>query len=146
MQAYSSGNFFNLITGRGIGFLTDVGFYIKLGNNDLRYIPIFHNGYIFLLVKTGIIGLILYLTFLLRVINFANAMKSDHNINMLLTSRMTVGLTIILLITTVPISGLFNKSATIPVILIIGACLSHLYSHKNSILYSTSDNISIKKS
>ncbi|MDA3834317.1 MAG: hypothetical protein PF495_13105, partial [Spirochaetales bacterium] len=140
-QVYSSGNIFNLIAGRGLGYLTDIGFYIKLGDESHRYIPVFHNGYIYLLVKTGIAGLLLYLIFLFRIIRFATAMDSGYGIYATLASRIIVGLIIILILTTVFIAGLFNKSTLTPAIILIGACLSHLCSLKRSRTHSPPNNI-----
>lgn len=55
------------IIGHGFGTLTDIGFEIKLGGVLRTDIPIFHNGYIFLLVKLGVLGVALYLYFVYMV-------------------------------------------------------------------------------
>jgi O-antigen ligase len=123
--AYLSGNVFELLAGRGIGFLTNIGIYIKLGDKYFHSIPVFHNGYVYLLVKTGVIGCGLYLLFLYRIFRFGYTMnKQEAFINV--AAKIIIGLSIILFVTTFFIAGLFNKVSITPVTLILGSCLSYL--------------------
>ncbi|MBU1195110.1 MAG: hypothetical protein KKE62_04600 [Proteobacteria bacterium] len=131
IQAYQAGNVFNIIAGRGIGYLTDIGISIKLGGDQYyRLIPIFHNGYIYLLIKSGLLGLFAYLIFLFRIFTFANSMDQGNDLEISMSARICVGLTIIILATTAIMAGFFNKSSLAPVLLITGACISHLNTHK----------------
>ena len=55
----------NYVSGKGFGSLVDLKFDAPVSNEGLlRYIPILHNGYVLLLYKTGVLGLLLYLVFL----------------------------------------------------------------------------------
>lgn len=56
------------ILGAGFGKLVDMGFSSPVG---LRYIPITHNGYIYILLKTGIVGVISFLLYGLKIIKLA---------------------------------------------------------------------------
>ena len=64
---YRSGTASNHVFGHGFGELTDIGIEMKLGGVVRTDIPIFHNGYIYLLVKLGATGVALYLLFLYEV-------------------------------------------------------------------------------
>ncbi|PQJ80414.1 hypothetical protein [Polaribacter porphyrae] len=53
------------INGKGFGALVDLKFPAPLSKEgNIRYIPILHNGYVYILYKTGILGLLTYLYFL----------------------------------------------------------------------------------
>ena len=56
---YSLGLFF----GKGLGSLVDLGFVAPLGNDKMQYIPKIHNGYVYILFKSGLVGLVFYLLF-----------------------------------------------------------------------------------
>lgn len=54
----------NYFMGKGFGSLIDLGFVAPVNEEGMRYIPHIHNGYIYVLYKTGIFALIIYLIFL----------------------------------------------------------------------------------
>ena len=51
----------SLIFGEGMGSQVDLKQKVRLGDMDLRYISILHNGYMTILLKTGILGVLLLL-------------------------------------------------------------------------------------
>ncbi|RZL34230.1 MAG: hypothetical protein EOP00_31980 [Pedobacter sp.] len=51
----------SLIFGEGIGSQVDLKQKVYLGDMELRYISILHNGYMTVLLKTGLVGLFIYL-------------------------------------------------------------------------------------
>lgn len=56
--------------GEGLGALVDLGLFESLTRDPrdaVRFIPIFHNGYVFVLVKAGLVGIALYLLVLTRL-------------------------------------------------------------------------------
>ena len=57
----------SFIIGKGFGALVDLKFKAPLSSENIRFIPILHNGYSYILFKTGIIGLFLYLIFLISL-------------------------------------------------------------------------------
>jgi len=65
---FFSGSNGQKIFGHGFGELTSVGIDIKLGGTIRNEIPIFHNGYIYILVKLGLVGMFLYIVFLYSII------------------------------------------------------------------------------
>lgn len=51
----------NLLFGEGIGSQVDLKQKVYLGDMQLRFISILHNGYMTVLLKTGLVGLLIYL-------------------------------------------------------------------------------------
>lgn len=51
----------HLFLGEGIGSQVDLKQKVYLGDMELRYISILHNGYMLVILKTGILGLLIYL-------------------------------------------------------------------------------------
>jgi hypothetical protein len=68
LKAYQSGTVFNWFFGHGFEKEVDLQTYIKLAGNDYRKIPILHNGYVFQLLREGLLGLALMLIFLIKVL------------------------------------------------------------------------------
>lgn len=101
--------------GLGAGSLIDLGFYAPLSEDEqgLRYISNLHNGYAFVLYKTGIVGLFLYLAFLLG--NYLVYKKSKYTNPML--ANMLLGIVLFYFSTTLVIAGIYNLSDTIALIL-----------------------------
>lgn len=67
------------VFGNGHGSLVNLKFKAPLSEEGMRYISVLHNGYIFVLYKTGFIGLLLYLFFLVSLYarNYHNQTQSD---------------------------------------------------------------------
>jgi hypothetical protein len=58
IEQYQKGNLGQLVFGQGFGTLVDIEGYYVMENTTL--IPIFHNGYAYILLKTGILGLLCF--------------------------------------------------------------------------------------
>lgn len=54
-----------VIFGRGMGASVPLSFRIGLGGSQISDLPVFHNGYTFLFVKGGVLGLFCYLLFVI---------------------------------------------------------------------------------
>ena len=63
LVTFASGNALQKTFGQGFGSKIDLGIVMVLGDAEYDEIPNLHNGYISLLVKTGISGVVLYLAF-----------------------------------------------------------------------------------
>ena len=59
-----NGSFFEILFGKGMGFRLPLGFEMTLANVEFDSIPILHNGYLYILLKYGVIGLFLWFKFL----------------------------------------------------------------------------------
>jgi hypothetical protein len=124
-QSYLDGSPLNIISGHGFGKLVDLKVNMDLGGEIFRYIPVLHNGYLYLLVKTGVIGFTLYLIFIYQLlisgISYANKNRDRDPFS----GNLLIALVLVLLFTTFVISGMFNKGGLVPIILLIGILLGY---------------------
>jgi hypothetical protein len=118
LQTYSSGSLAELIVGFGSGFLLDLKVLIELGDDSFRYIPILHNGYAYLLLKTGLVGLVCYLLFFYRCL--IRAYRTDD----ILVKNLLYSIVLLLLASTYVIAGLYNKSSLSQITLLLGIFIS----------------------
>ncbi|MEJ1242490.1 hypothetical protein WBG78_30355 [Chryseolinea sp. T2] len=69
-RQFQSEDGLRVLLGR-LGAHVDLQVFLNLGGTEFRYIPLFHNGYIFLLLKSGVVGLMIFCTvFGLIIIRF----------------------------------------------------------------------------
>jgi hypothetical protein len=125
LVSYLNGDLINLAVGQGFGATVDLGFFIPLGPageaNWLRYIPITHNGYLYLLLKYGAVGLLIYMYFVFRLILAVRWGATQQRADMKDTGRLISALGWIFLLTTLVITGVFNISVLDPALIMLGA-------------------------
>jgi hypothetical protein len=102
------------VIGTGFGSLIDLKFKAPLDEKGIRYISETHNGYIYIFYKTGIIGVILLLYFLL------NWYRYIYN-NDLFATTFIGAIGVSFLFTTLTITGIYNPRDVI--IFILGGLL-----------------------
>lgn len=111
-------NSITYVFGCGYGSLVNLKFYAPLTGNPndkgLKYISELHNGFPYILYKTGIIGLLIYLYFIIQL--YKNIYSTQH-INFVFISAIAL----VYLFTTLTITGLYNAKDTM--VLILGALL-----------------------
>ncbi|NMG29256.1 hypothetical protein [Aromatoleum evansii] len=121
---YVDGGVLRWLGGRGFGHFVDLGVYLFLGDGPMRYIPVLHNGMLYVLVKTGALGLILYLVsfgwLFRRGAVAARSVDPDERFAGLIVQ----GAVAVSLLTSWLIAGPFNKTALVSVLLLLGFCLS----------------------
>lgn len=91
LVSFWEGNILQQILGQGFGALADLGLYQILGGGDLRYIPVFHNGYAYILLKTGLLGLACYVFFYISVLRYAVRYSNSSNIQQRFAARLMLG-------------------------------------------------------
>lgn len=123
IEQIQKGSLPEIILGQGFGALTPLGVEIQLGEKEFSEIPKFHNGFITILLKTGILGLIIYSLFFLRLI-FSNLNKKSLNYEQDIAINFSAAFSIVLLLTTFVIAGWLNQAAMIPLILGLGFFLN----------------------
>lgn len=97
----------NFVIGKGFGAQIDLAFKAPVGGeNGLRYIPHLHNGYVYILYKTGIIGLLLYIILLFNLYK-QNYIASRNNLERF-SRNFIAGLGIYFMATSFVITGLYN--------------------------------------
>lgn len=91
------------VYGTGYGSLVNLKFFAPLSGDakGIRYISDLHNGYINVLYKLGFIGLIIYLSMLVRLYKYVNREFNFANI-------MVSSIAVIYLVTSVMITGMYN--------------------------------------
>lgn len=96
------------VFGLGYGSLVNLKFYAPLSDDikGMKYISELHNGYMYVLYKTGIIGLLLYLLFIYRLY-----IKIYFDKNFARVFISAIGLSIF--ISTLVIGSIFNGNPTI---------------------------------
>jgi hypothetical protein len=105
----------NYMFGKGFGALIDLKFLSPLGEKGMRYIPIIHNGYIFILYKTGIFGLLIYFLFLFYL--YAQSYKKKVPLINSVIRNIISGISLYLLFSTLIVTGLYNIEEVIPFVL-----------------------------
>lgn len=128
-----AGSTLQIFFGQGFGALVDLGIFIPLGGFEggmpigVRRIAVLHNGYMYLLVKGGIVALLLYLYVLghlyLRGRRWAEAPVTDARRGM---GRLLQAVAVSLAVTTYVIGGVFNKNDMFAFLLCTGFLLAAL--------------------
>lgn len=105
-MAFDQMDGFEHVFGRGFGSLVDLHFVAPLGDDGMQFISHLHNGYAMIYYKTGSIGLLLYLIFLLNLYLF-----TFHKKNLksgIPYSNLIASIGIYLLFSSLIISGAYN--------------------------------------
>ncbi|MCO4820742.1 MAG: hypothetical protein KC469_01650 [Flavobacteriaceae bacterium] len=114
-QAISQLNGFNVMHGNGFGALVDLGREFKLDGENVRHIPIIHNGFVYVLFKTGIVGLVLYLIFLSNLFLKYNRVYSNRELNA--ATSISLAVVIFYMLSSFVITGIYNQGDLISLIL-----------------------------
>ena len=140
-RTFLSGEYWQYLTGRGFGSAVDLGLFMPISDEPIRFVPVLHNGYMYLLVKTGALGIVIYFLFLSSVIRIGNTCirreEADFSESRY-TGRLIVGMACVLAASTFVNSGSFNKRSLIPVEIFLGALVAHAARHSNSVQTSIS--------
>ena len=120
-KAWQTGSFGQQLFGQGLGATTDIGFYYNLSESYwVRYLPILHNGYFMVLVKYGVLGVALFVAFMAFPL-FLRLRTSDPYSK--LGQKMAVTASVVLLVTTLSITGPLNISKLDGITMIMGWAL-----------------------
>lgn len=116
-QQWLTSGTFNQIFGGGFGKLINVGYLsILVDPTSNGYIPVLHNGYYTLIIKSGFIGVLLYGLFYFWGILFGLRKNSRNNLSALYFS----GCMLFMAIQTIFLNGLFKDSINLALIYLIG--------------------------
>lgn len=107
LMKFNTGSVVNKIFGFGWGSLVDLGLTINLGGQDFEKVPILHNGFVMLLVKSGIIGVILYVLFLLKI-GFSQ-IRTSQDTKKYYYFQMLSAISLVTIFNTFTITGLLNN-------------------------------------
>ena len=115
--------------GRGFGSTVDLGAEVKLANKTFRYIPIIHNGLVYVLFKTGVLGLCIYLIYIMYLYSFYSLKpksNTQHNLN-----RLIVGCSFYVGLSSLVITGVFKPYDLSGVVLGALFALKYYYNNEN---------------
>lgn len=106
-----------VLFGFGFGKRVDLNIRMYIGKELFTSIPILHNGYYYILLKTGIIGVIIYIIFFAKMAlkNYKQIYNDDFEAKLLCIIAIAV------LFTTLVVTGIYNKGSMFVFCLIIGA-------------------------
>ena len=115
------------VMGAGLGALVDLGFSMQLTPTEsMRFIPIVHNGYTYLLVKTGVIGIMLFAIFVLQIGWLGVRMLRRTDPTRIFVGYLLLWTAIDFALTQGVITGIYNRSALAPNLILLGAAVASL--------------------
>lgn len=133
LRGYLSGGMRDWIFG-GLGKLIDLKTFVRLGEDvDFQYIPVLHNGWLYILVKTGALGVLVYISIFFSLIaskwkHYADS-KSKPVIRIF--SAFIIGCVLSLLVTNYIVTAFFNMEMSILMVTLGYSYLNvHVLLHK----------------
>jgi hypothetical protein len=109
INKFNNGNFLNNLFGFGLGSkVLRPPWIFPLNSSYLDNIPYFHNGYVTLLFKSGILGFLFFFIFILKISKIALDLLENNDILSLFFSKLLFILLLILLISTYVIHGIYK--------------------------------------
>lgn len=124
IKAYQNGGPMSWIGGRGFGYFVDLEVTLALGDGPMRYIPVLHNGIIYVLVKTGGFGLALYVCVFTWFFRRGSSSATSLDQSQIMAGKLIQAIAAVSILTSWLISGPFNKTALFSILLLLGFCLS----------------------
>jgi len=116
------------LLGSGFGAQVDLGRFQNLSNDPraaVRFIPIFHNGYVYLLVKTGLVGVALYVAVLIWLYRVGRRTAANLPVDeAALEGRALQACAVVMLLSTWVVAGAFNKFDMFAFLMMIGFLLA----------------------
>jgi O-Antigen ligase len=111
------------LVGSGFGTMVDLGFAMKLGNTgeSFEFVPLLHNGYMELLVKTGLLGLSLFITLCIQIAVMAVREFRKSGKCAKLNGLLLLWTVFVFALTQEAITGILNKGALAPNLFLLGA-------------------------
>ena len=97
-----NGNTINKFMGFGLFESIDLGVYVDLGGYTMSSIPILHNGYLYLIIRLGILGLIFYIIFFVKYYNYIKIYFLDKE------RKILLGTIVALLVSNIVVGSFFN--------------------------------------
>jgi hypothetical protein len=132
LKSYMEGNTKDWIFG-GLGKTVDLKTFVRLGEDtDFQFIPVLHNGWLYLLVKTGIAGVLTYLIvfFGLIIKNWRKYADNTAKPAIRLFAALSIGCMFSLLLTNYIVTALFNVEMCIMMI-----TLGYSYLNFNALVF-----------
>jgi hypothetical protein len=120
LQKYNDGNILQLVFGQGLGAVVDNPIK-EMSDTAMKTIPIFHNGYVTILLKTGIIGLFIYIFWIYKILKLSTedtVSKKDKFLCLMLRSYA-----FILVAFTFVVQGIYVNTSMAFMLILLGVLL-----------------------
>lgn len=108
LQTYSNGNPLELMFGQGLGKLVDLNTQVYLDGKLWNEVPVIHNGFFFILVKTGALGIIFILLFFFNIASIGFKRYRFNNREQQFLGVFILACGASLFMTNFVVNGLFN--------------------------------------
>jgi len=126
LSKYYEGNIFELLFGQGYGAIVITPFWVFHGEL-LNTLPIFHNGYITIILKTGIVGLLFFFLFLYLLLKMVTkSVQTSINTEQVLTGRLLQAIVFIIFFQTFVVHGLFFTTPPVLLLILTGVLIQFL--------------------
>jgi len=131
LDQFAQGSVTSILFGQGFGAKVDLGIMMPLQTSEtgfvgVREIGVFHNGYIYLLTKVGLIGLILYVAVFVYLYRIGRPYAAlPYADTQSAAGRLFQFSIVTLAATTYFIAGVFNRGDMFPVLMLTGYLLAH---------------------
>lgn len=113
------------IFGDGSGAMVNLGFAMQLSPTEsFQYVPITHNGYMYILIKDGIVGIALFALFMLQLLWMARQSLRMRDPEAKLAGLVLIWTPIVMIATQGVITGIYNKGEMMPVLFLTGAAVA----------------------
>ncbi|MCG0045539.1 hypothetical protein [Priestia aryabhattai] len=134
LKEYNNYDTFGKIVGGGLGKLIDLNLTISLAGKQYSKVPIIHNGYMYIVVKSGMVGIFLYLLYIYSIVRTGIYSSKVNLKGYDFIGRLTMAIGITILIITYFNTGMYKPDSAYDYLLIIGCFEGCLYlKGKNSI-------------
>lgn len=118
-EKFLSNSLFAQMFGNGFGATVDLGMDIEFEDRaNMRYIPHLHNGYYYVVLKFGLCGLFAYLLFIKNIVKEFSLV--DFDLECIFIKNLAYGIALVILYTTLVITGVYNKSLLDPYVILLG--------------------------
>ena len=125
-------NLLTIIFGNGLGYRLDLGFDMELGQGIIfDSIPIFHNGYIYLLLKTGVVGFLLCLIFFYRIFKLTTSKSINKFSDDLFITNLVYVVLFSIIISMFVVMGIFQGSGS-DLLMLLGILIFNKFSSSNT--------------
>ena len=139
IETYLEGNFLQHLIGYGFGGLVKLGITINLAGSDYDNLPVLHNGFAYLLIKSGAAGLLMYLYFFMGLLKLSLKGKTNSK-DIHLYKFLLFGFSLSLMFTMFVVMGMVQGNQ-MPIVFFVG----YLYAHIKSLSSQYSETSQIGK-
>lgn len=122
LSKYYEGGVYELIFGQGYGAVVITPFWVFHGEK-LNVLPIFHNGYITIILKSGLVGLFSFFLFLYTLLKVSFKVIKEKNHQRQLAGMLLQSSVFIIFFQTFVVHGIFKTTVPVLLLVMIGGLL-----------------------